>query len=266
MTNTKIQSPETQDIIVFTLHKSASMFLHTLCEYLCKLSDIQYQSPNYPSEGINPISLLTDKDLWKSRHGCFAPVRFYVDVPDMDDYRIILHLRDPRDVLVSMYFSYCYIHLGEIPGNTGYRKEVADLGIDEFVLQKATEETLSYRGDYGTGGHVQHLTGNLVKKYQDYIENILPRANVTFLKYEDMVLNFKSWLEEFIKPFPLADRDAVINNLAEKSSDLFPARNQDVMAHIRHVTPGDHKNKLKPATVEKLNIIFKPVLQQLHYI
>ena len=33
-------------IIVFTLHKSASMLIHNLCSYLSGLGGIQYYSPN----------------------------------------------------------------------------------------------------------------------------------------------------------------------------------------------------------------------------
>ena len=128
----------TKDIIVFTLHKSASMFIHQQCKLLSSLSSIGYHSPNATGNVLNPRNLLTDKTIWQTRHGCFAPIRFYVDVPQMENYNIILHLRDPRDVLVSMFYSYCYIHDGEIDANTGYRKAVASQGIDKFVLNNDT--------------------------------------------------------------------------------------------------------------------------------
>ena len=136
-----------KDIIVFTLHKSASMFIHRQCEMLCALSGMAYHSPNTPDSGLDARRLLTDKDIWRSRRGCFAPIRFFVDVPEIDRYNIILHLRDPRDVLVSMFYSYCFIHGGEVPGNTGHRKEAAERGIDDFVLAKATERSSAYKGD-----------------------------------------------------------------------------------------------------------------------
>ena len=194
-----------------------------------------------------------------------AYANFFVDVPKLEEYDVILHLRDPRDVLVSMFYSYCYIHRGEISGNTGYREEVAAKGIDAFVLDKSSENSSIYRGDYGTGGHVEDLIGNVQKRYRDYIDQLLGRPNVTLLKYEEMVTDYRSWLSKFIRPFPLEDKGSVIEELVAQSPGLFPKRTSDVMTHVRHVTPGDHRNKLKPSTIEQLNEIFNDVLDALAY-
>ncbi|MGK7907003.1 MAG: sulfotransferase domain-containing protein [Synechococcus sp.] len=253
------------DIIVFTMHKSASMFIHKQCELLSKLSGIAYNSPNLLNSGLNPRRLLTDKNLWHTYHGCFAPIRFFVDVPQLDNYEIILHLRDPRDVLVSMFYSYCYIHNGEIAGDTGYRRETAAKGIDEFVLNMVSERSSDYKGNYGTGRHVEDLIGNLPKRYRDYIDQLLGRPNVILVKYEEMVTDYRSWLEKFVKPFPLDDKGIVIDKLVAQSSTFFPKRTRDVMNHVRHVTPGDHQNKLKPSTIQQLNDIFSDTLDALGY-
>jgi len=253
-------------IIVFTLHKSASMFLHLLCTYLSEQCNMEYHSPNNHGSALNPSALLRDKSIWLTRHGCFAPLRFYVNVPDIDTYRIILHLRDPRDVLVSMYFSYCFIHSGPVAGNAGYRKKVAEAGIDAFVLTKAREEgASSYIGDCGTGGSLQDLTGGIVKKYRDYIDNLVGRHNVILVKYEEMVSDFPGWLDKFMAPFQLANKNEIRNHLIALSPQFFPKRTQDVMHHVRRVTPGDHKNKLKPKTIAELNTIFADILETLGY-
>jgi Sulfotransferase domain len=253
------------DIVVFTLHKSASMFIHRQCELLCRLAGIEYHSPNVPGSGMEARRLLLDQDLWRLRHGCFAPVRFFVDIPQVDDYRIILHLRDPRDVLVSMFYSYCFIHAGEVEANTGYRREVAAKGIDAFVLAKASESSTEMRGDYGTGGHVEDLIGNLPKRYADYVHRLLGRPNVLLVKYEEMVTDYRSWLEKFITPFPIRDKPALIDQLAAQAPTLFPRRSSDAMTHIRHVTPGDYKAKLQLSTIRQLDEIFAGPLEALGY-
>ncbi len=254
-----------RDIVVFTLHKSASMFLHRQCQRLCELGAIPYHSPNVPQSGMDARRLLTDPDLWRTHHGCFAPVRFFVDIPRIEEYDVVLHLRDPRDVLVSMFYSYCFIHPGEIPPDTGYRREVALRGIDEFVLGKCSAASSTYRGDYGTGGHVESLIGNLPQRYRNYIDRLLGKPNVTFVKYEEMVNDYRSWLERFSAPFPLADRGALLDAWAEEHSALIPARTGDVMTHVRHVAPGDHRAKLKAATIAELNRIFADTLNALGY-
>lgn len=253
------------DIIVFTMHKSASTFLHKQCELLSRLSGIAYHSPNIKNNGLSARQLLTNQDIWRTHHGCIAPIRFYVDVPKLNNYQVILHLRDPRDVLVSMFYSYCYIHDGEIAGNTGYRKEVAAKGIDAFVLAKASAAGSQYKGNYGTGTQLEDLIGNLPKRYHDYIDRLLGKPNVTFVKYEEMVTDYRGWLEKFIAPFPINDKEPVVTQLVEQESTFFPKRTNDVMNHIRHVTPGDHKEKLKTSTIEQLNNIFSDTLDALGY-
>jgi len=253
------------DIVVFTLHKSASMFIHKQCELLCRISGIPYHSPNVPGSGMDARRLLTDVDLWRSHHGCFAPVRFFVDIPRVDDYQVILHLRDPRDVLVSMFYSYCYIHPGEVKANSGYRQEVAARGIDDFVLGKSSEGSRGYQGDYGTGGHVEDLIGNLPQRYRDYIDRLLGRPNVTLVKYEQMVGDYRGWLEKFIVPFPIQNKTAVIEEWVAQAPTLFPTRANDVMTHVRHIAPGDHLAKLQPSTIRQLDRIFSSTLEALGY-
>lgn len=253
-------------IIVFTLHKCASTFIHRQTKRLCRKSNIVHYSPNGENSKITEEQLLSDKDIWQNK-GCFAPVRFFVDVPQIQKYDIILHLRDPRDVLVSMFYSYCYIHPGEIPANTGYRKAVAERGIDEFVLNKASDKSLIYRGDYGTGSHVEKYAGNFPQRYKDYINKLLNQPNVSLVKYEEMVTDYRAWLTKFIQPFPLKPRQQIntIEQLVEQSSNFFPQRDRDLMTHTRHITPGDYKNKLKPETISCLNDIFANTLDILNY-
>ena len=254
-----------RDIVVFTLHKSASMFIHQQCELLSRLAGLQYHSPNVRASGLDARTLLTDKTVWRDRSGCFAPVRFYVDIPQVERYNIILHLRDPRDVLVSMFYSYCYIHVGEVRANTGYRREAAERGIDAFVLDRASESSSHYRGDYGTGGHVEDLIGNLPRRYRDYVREFLWRPNVLVLKYEEMVTDYRAWLTKFVQSFPIAAKDEVIARLLAQAPAPFPRRESDVMSHVRHITPGDHKNKLRPETIRRLNEIFADTLRTLDY-
>lgn len=241
------------------------MFIHKQCEFLSKQCNITHHSPNNVNNDLTPQKLLSDKDIWRTHHGCFAPIRFYADIPEPGNYEIILHLRDPRDVLVSMFYSYCYIHTGEVEANTGHRKEVAERGIDAFVLDKASDKSSNYQGDYGSGGEIENLIGNLPTRYNNYIKHLLERPNVTFVKYEEMVTDYRSWLEKFIKAFPLDNKQEIIDMLVTQSPKFFPKRSDDVMKHIRHITPGDHKNKLKTSTIQQLNEIFSHTLDALDY-
>lgn len=241
------------------------MFIHRQCELLCGLAGIAYHSPNVAGSGLDARRLLTDPAVWENRRGCFAPLRFFVALPRLDSYEVILHLRDPRDVLVSMFYSYCYIHSGPVAQNTGYRRDAATGGIDAFVLAQATTGNLHYPGDYGTGGHVQDLIGTLPSRYRAYIDRLLGKPNVAVVKYERMVADYRGWLTDFSRPFPLGNRRQVIESLVARSPDFFPRRSADALTHVRHVTPGDYKAKLRPATIHQLDDIFADVLDALGY-
>lgn len=253
------------DIVVFTLHKSASMFIHQQCELLCRMARIDYHSPNQPAGGLTARRLMTDRDVWTSRHGCFAPIRFFVDIPRLEDYQVILHLRDPRDVLVSMFYSYCFIHAGEIAPNTGYRREVAERGIDDFVLAKASDRSGEIRGDYGSGGHIEDVIGNVPRRYRDYLDRLVGKPNVTLVRYEDMVTDYRGWLEKFIAPFPIPEQSRYVEELALEAPNLFPRRERDAVNHVRHVAPGDYRQKLQASTIRRLDDIFAETLERLGY-
>jgi hypothetical protein len=57
----------------------------------------------------------------------------------------------------------------------------------------------------------------------------------------------------------------VIEELVAQSPALFPKRASDVMSHVRHVAPGDHKTKLMPSTIRKLDEVFSEALDALGY-
>jgi hypothetical protein len=66
-------------------------------------------------------------------------------------------------------------------------------------------------------------------------------------------------------PFPIADQPRHVEELAREAPYLFPKRAQDAVSHIRHVTPGDYREKLKTSTIRQLNEIFAATLDRLGY-
>jgi hypothetical protein len=112
-----------------------------------------------------------------------GPIRFFVPTKALGKASVILHLRDPRDVLVSMFYSYCYMHAGEIEAQTGYRKEVAEAGIDRFVLDMVSEPFYGYRGDYGIGSRYKKHVGTVLDRYRHYLDELLSRPNTIAVSY-----------------------------------------------------------------------------------
>ena len=109
-----------RSVLVYTVHKAASTFLHKLSIEICSELSLPYYSIN----DSKYHQIILDQS-WESfienlaeTSACFGPIRSREKkgevqplIPkNVGDYSIILHLRDPRDVLTSLYFSHVYSH------------------------------------------------------------------------------------------------------------------------------------------------------------
>ena len=204
-------------------------------------------------------------DFIAKKRGCFGPIRFFVPTKAIAEARTILHLRDPRDVLTSMFYSYCFMHAGEIEPNTGYRQEVAEAGIDRFVLDMVSDKFFTYGGDYGIGSRYKKYVGTVLDRYERYLSELLGRPETIVVSYEEMVLAFPSWLKKIVSAFSLTDADETQRIVEARHANSVNAGEEDAWSHKRKVTPGDHREKLQPATIVRLNEIFAPVLEKLGY-
>ena len=259
---TKWRHPS-RNIIAYTTHKAGSMVLHRILKDICELNRIRYYSP---SKAQLPFDrMFAGDDFIAKKGGCFGPIRFFVPTKAIADASVILHLRDPRDVLVSMFYSYCYMHAGEIEAHTGYRKEVAEAGIDRFVLDMVGEAFYEYHGDYGIGSRYKQHVGTVLDRYERYLSELLSRPNTIAVSYEEMVLSFPSWLEKIVSAFDLKDPDETRAVVAARHANSVAAGEEDAWSHKRKVTPGDHREKLQSETIRRLDQIFAPVLDKLGY-
>ena len=255
-----------KNVIVFTTHKAGSMLLHRVLQDVCEKNNIPYYSPNQEPDKQLPFDrIFNGEDFIAERTGCFGPLRFFVPSTALESANIILHLRDPRDVLTSMFFSYCFMHPGEIEANTGYRKEVAEAGIDKFVLDMSDENFTRYRGEYGTGSRYGRYIGNIRDRYITYFREIIRKPNAVLISYEEMVVNFGSWLRKFLAAFELADADETYRRVSSRHAKTVKPSGEDIWSHKRKVTPGDYKEKLRPETISELNRRFSEVLGALGY-
>lgn len=102
-------------VLIYTVHKAASMFLHRLTLHTARALGAAYYSIN-DDQYHDHIKTASWKNFIEneSGQGCFGPIRGGEAAPNIPDdlqYRsVLLHLRDPRDVLTSMFFSHVYSH------------------------------------------------------------------------------------------------------------------------------------------------------------
>lgn len=248
-------------VFFFTMHRSGSMALHRTLLLAAERLGAPLISPN--AGGIQvPLRQLAQKhdDISFPENFVCGPLRGYISFPQLADARSLLHLRDPRDVLTSMFYSYCYSHMGELPGGTGYRQEIAEKGVDWFVLHMSEASTPDLVGDYGTGAGLTDLFGNVRRRYENYATRLLPLEGTTRLKYEDMMERPDVWVRQVAAALGLAD----VSGLKEIVAGSGAAA-EDPWAHRRQAAPGDHRRKLKAETIARLNDLYAPTLEALGY-
>lgn len=256
-----------KNVVVFTTHKAGSMVLHRVLKDICEQNKIQYHSENQSDPDKLPVGRMFEgKDYIAKHNGCFGPIRFYVPSRALAEANILLHLRDPRDVLTSMFFSYCFMHRGVVAPNTGVRRQVAESGIDKFVLDMSSEEHASYEGDYGTGGNFKQHIGNVLERYERYLRELVGKPNTLLVTYETMVLDFPAWLRQVVQRFELPNHDETFEfAAAARAHETRKPAAENISLHKRKVTPGDYKEKLQPETIAELNRRFANVLTSLGY-
>lgn len=235
------------DCYAFSIHKAGSTLMHNMISEVCHFAGI-------PSVNI-PGTLFTEgifENAWENDEhilDLITPGRIYYgfrNLPEillteslrLRDKKSVLLVRDPRDALVSQYFSYGGKNIShKLPSKNQeafvrMAQVTSHLNIDQYVLQAAE----NYRN-----------------KLDKYKEN-LNFENVLLFKYEDIYYDKISFLGEIFTHFGIPVESGLLDQIAAKY-DVRPEV-EDVTKHIRKGTPGDHVNKLMPETVNKLNAIF----------
>ena len=240
-----------QSILLFTSQRCASVYVKNIIQRLAEEVGMTHINlANYAWKG----GKLPRKSsgVFKKYGYFYGPFRDYPDpiyVDNLDDYKIVLMLRDPRDVLTSYYFHHAHESVTKINGNPVQAK---------FILERSKEALSKSLDEW-----VLDTTPMYLKIYQTYAEEIFSRPNTLFLKYEDMVQDFDGWLQKLLEFLALDISQNTINEILQKAN--FKVDREDVKAHKRQVTPGDHKRKLKEETIKFLNLKFNDILATFDY-
>lgn len=172
------------------------------------------------------------------------------NIDNLNNYKILLSIRDPRDILVSSYYSIAYSH--KVPPDTsgGKQKKFLDkrewvnsVNIDTYVLDQA-DAFYSIFNKYKTQLCNQHQVG--------------------ILKYEDMVTNYEEWLMAIAKLTDMEIPDSIKHELIRNNRASTPLK-ENKFSHNRKGISGDYKEKLTAETIKELNTIFKPILSYFDY-
>ncbi len=240
--------------MAFAVRKSGSVLLNRILRALCDHQEIPFVS--IPDEFFRWGLPLEDAPANTSaifeREGYFYggfrrwPVAF--DIPILSTSRPVLLLRDPRDRLVSDYYSMRESHsepgkkLKAVREEVMWRQKARSLDIDQYVKQSAPR---------------------VREDLELYRDELCAKHAVKIYRYEDVIYNKREWIADIARNFGWDVPDEVIADIAAKN-DVIPDK-EETKKHVRQVHPGNYREKLDPATIDFLTGYFQGVMAAFGY-
>lgn len=230
--------------LVFGMHKGGSSLLNRLVRWLCRIADQPYVPvmAAFEDAGIAAADAPPETgSVFRPTGYCYGSFRQFptsFEIPILGQVPALLLVRDPRDMLTSLYFA-----ARRVKGGSADRQLLIDRAaaqdIDAFVLANADK----YVADFDV--YARHLSGALE------------------LRYEDVVYDKLALVARVVGHLGFAVSEARFANIAAKLDEVPDTDRPD--QHVRQVHPGDHARKLKPETVAALNAQLAPVLERYGY-
>ena len=232
---------------LFSFHKSGSTLMDNMIRRYCKYSDVPTFSlfNSAFDSGIQTTDITTDAVICFSKTGrIYTGFRHYPRFDlDLTDSPCVLLVRDPRDMLVSKYFSITKSHV--VPKvNFSFLKtrwQANRMTVDEFAINEANK---------------------YLRSFHTYRQK-LPDKTLTIYRYEDVIYKKEVWLKNLIKKLGLPQNDELIRRTAQKFN-VFPEQENE-NKHIRQVHPGNYKKKLKQKTIDVLSDTLEDFLSCYNY-
>jgi hypothetical protein len=178
-----------------------------------------------------------------------APVGLFDDQIFQRSPKLIM-IRDPRDALVSEYFSNAHSHAIPAPSE-GYD------GVGE-LMRAQREAALSM----DIGAYVTKRSQSMARAMELY-SSVLSMPNVLVLKYENVILRKSTLIDQLASHFGLRVSQQNVDDILGWA-DVIPAE-EDPRAFVRQVLPGDYMRKLGPKTIAKLNAVLDGAMRLFEY-
>lgn len=246
------KSPGRQEpsVLFFSLHKVASSFTHHMLTYLntelLGLRRMDWDGYAYNRFDVSAAEWASANadDIFRSTGYCYGVFRAPLPIRDLENYRILMIVRDPRDILTSWYFSDAFSHAeplrpGRLEKFERYRNIALDQTIDEYVH--------GVKADY------------LEKQLEGY-RRLLSARGTQPLLYETMQLDWNTFMDQVSEQLGVEISVHHRQRLREMGG-IGESLSGDVNEHRRKGSPGDFAEKLSDESIEALNARFGPYLE-----
>jgi hypothetical protein len=242
-----------QSCLFFTVHKCASTFVNRLLWALTDASDYELRDLESAvwllgdqvdtSGNYQPIFEQHYDRLFRLRGEIYAPQRKPLDFPGRERFKHIFFLRDPRDVLVSAYYSFAFSHAAPVNRKAHeaflrHRDEMLAQGIDEYALRASH--------------------GWVLDVYEGYRRMHNSASESLFLSYEEFTGDTGAFIDRIADFLGVGVPQEKKVQLVKAASPIQSATR--IHSHKRSGKSGQYLTELRPETIEALNEIFADVL------
>ena len=237
-----------ESVYFYTFHKCASsLFSDYVLKNIDGLRHVDYDSLIYNGE-MGP-----GRPTFEKMGHVYGPIRIYSCPSTLPVYKLLVEpttkrefvrdkiavflVRDPRDILVSAYYSFGYSHeLSPVEKirrlQESLRSDIRKMSLDEYVLEFAGWESKKFE-----------ILGRLA--------NACERGVV--LKYEDMIHDFGHFIARLRQYLPMEEDVADTIYCTTR-----PKHTEDAASHRRSGQAGAFRDKLEDKTVETLEKSWDP--------
>lgn len=242
---------------LLSLHKCGSTMVNGILESILRAADIPFV--NFPREffqnGVPDAEWQANPRLEKRiRKGvCYTGYRL---LPDNLKSRIatdslsVLVVRDPRDALVSAFFSFGPKGSHVLPSKNAAAAE-------SILKARQSEEGIDI-----DAWVLKHAPG-VLRRFTEYTE-IIGKPFVKVFQYETILFAKKEFALAALSHFKYRVHLPLVERLVARQN-IIPVE-EDATKHIRKAIPGDHKEKLRPETIAVLSDQFRDVMAKFGYV
>ncbi len=247
-------STDTDSWAFVTVHKAASSYVGSLLAELFRargVPQVDLAGSAFANNLEESAFCIENEQLLRIGGHYYGPFRndggYVASMPSLRKTKLIIHVRDPRDCIVSLHYSVAFSHL--LPSVEGpirdemiaQRKLYSGRTVDESALADCD----SFRKTFESLRDLRDAT---------------PSAYIS--KYTDMVTDFDKWLDGICAFTRCGDLSEVKERLRRAAN--FNVE-EDPFSHKRQVIPGDFRRKLAPDTQRELTARLGQVLDAFGY-
>jgi hypothetical protein len=246
-----IKAPES--VYFLTFHKCASsLFSGYVLKQVEGLRNLDYSAKIYRNQEVKNV-------VFRKKGYIYGPIRLSADPRNevyrrlvapmmkssfLHDKKSILLVRDPRDILVSAYYSFGFTHPlsknSEIREHLlADRENIRQLSLDEYVLQAAPRLRDEFNAAFS-------------------LHKACPKSRL--LRYEELIEDFATFAETFTSFCPV--RPEVLEKIYHETR---PREKEKSESHRRSGRVGGYQAKLQETTIRKLDCLLHDVLIKFQY-